>query len=345
MTAPPIVATERAEVTDYLRYIEAARGYSAHTVVSYRHDLKVFADWLDQKYPAGWEWSTPPRADFRAFLGDLQRNGRSKETVGRQIAALRSFYRFMRNLLDRDLPNIARQTRTPKTDKKLPKHLQPEQTRALFRLAEHDVIAAPSGFAKHQAIRDLAIVETFYSTGLRLAELVGLDRDHVELTDRVDSNRGWVFVANGKGGKQRWVPLGSHAVRALNAWIPSREAVADYTDTQSRAMFTSMRGGRIFERTVQRRIKKLLCRIGAPHLTVHSLRHTFGTDMRDAGASIRAVQAMMGHESINQTGRYQAVAVSSLKAVYLACHPRADVDGTQYLEGPACRPDEPEAIP
>lgn len=337
-------ATERPEVTEYLRHLAAVRNYSDHTIVAYRHDLKVFAAFLDEAFPTGWDWETPQRGDFRHFLGNLQRAGRSKQTVSRQLAVLRSFVRFLRNHLDRDLPNIARQTRTPKLDSRLPKHLTYEQTRTLFRIIEEDIVAAPTIEQRWRAVRSRAICEVLYSTGARLSELCALDVDTVELQDRVDDNRGWAHILHGKRDKERWVPLGSHAVTAVRAWLPIRAAIAEHREHETRALFASLRGGRIEKLNVQRRVVALLARTGALHLSVHSLRHTMASHLLDKGASLRAVQAMLGHENIAQTGRYCHVTTTKLREVYMAAHPRAHRDGTEYFEGPACKPDEPEAI-
>ena len=336
-------ATE-ADVTDYLHYVEAAKNYSTHTIVAYRHELAVFSAFLDEKYPAGWAWETPDRAAFREWMGDLQRKGLSKRSAARALASVRSFYTFLRNTLDRDTPNVPRRVRTPKFDSMLPGHLTLEQAKELFQIAERDAASAAGWRDRNQAIRDLAIAEVFYSTGCRLSELCDLDFKDVELTDRVFESRGWATILEGKGGDSRVVPLGTFAVRALKAWLPVREAMQEHQNKRSRALFVSLRCDRMDQRSVQRRMDKLLGRAGRPDLSVHALRHSMATHLHDAGANLRAVQAMLGHKNISMTGRYAHVAVTGLKETYMRCFPRANLDIGPYLD-PVCKPDEPEAIP
>jgi integrase/recombinase XerC len=339
--APAVIGTERPEVEDFLKYIDAIKEYSPHTLTAYRHDLKVLADWLDEQYPAGWEFETPTRADIRRFLGDLERKGRSRETRARQLAVIHSFVQFVGFHLDRDLPKLALQTRCGRLAKRLTKHLSEEQVGELFRLAEQDVTVNGT-WGHRQAIRDLAMYETLYSTGMRLAELCALDRDDVTLGDKKDPIRGWADVKRAKGGKAGGAPLGTYAVRAIKAWLPIRAKLQDHHQMHIRALFLSMPGYRIGHRAVQRRVEKMLIRIGAPDLSVHSFRHSFATHLLDQGASLRAIQEMLNHVSLDQTGRYCAVAVKNLKKTYMASHPRANYDGYEGLYEPHCRPDEPE---
>jgi site-specific recombinase XerD len=226
---------------------------------------------------------------------------------------VRSFYRFLQ--IHHGLETgLARSARAPKLDKRLPAYLEKGQVESLFAWAE-----LKAGEGSFEAVRDLAILELFYSTGMRLSELAGLNLDDVDLLSDQAKVRG-------KGRKERIVPVGSRAVLALRRYLTVREPVVGRRGTPAsgkRAVFVSRRGGRLAARSIQKTVHRLYDAVGADGLRTHSLRHTFATHMLDAGADLRAVQEMLGHASLSTTQIYTHTSIERLKRVYNQAHPRA----------------------
>jgi integrase/recombinase XerC len=226
---------------------------------------------------------------------------------------VRTFYRFLQRN-EQVETNPARAVGSPKVDRYLPTYLERGQVERLF---DHAAARAMDG--THADVRNLAILELFYSTGMRLAELQGLDRRDLDLV-------GQQVKVTGKGRKQRILPVGDHAVRALRNYEARRDellrrigAAADRD-----AVFLSDRGRRLSRRTIQQSITRLLGSVdGDGELSVHSLRHSFATHLLDAGADLRAVQELLGHASVSTTQIYTHTSVERLKEVYRKAHPRA----------------------
>jgi integrase/recombinase XerC len=298
------------ELAEFLEHLARERQVSPNTVTAYERDLVAFVEFCGRHYGGHWAWATVDRQGLRGFLGELQRRGLAKRTAARALSAIRALYRYLQ--IHHGLAvNPARAMRIPKLDRRLPAHLDREQMASLFAQAE--ARAENGDFA---ALRDLAILELFYSSGLRLAELCGLNVGELDLlADQVK--------VLGKGRKERLVPVGARAVLALRRYLEAREGVVARGGGDRRAVFVSQRGRRLASRSVQRLVHRMLEGAGADGLRTHSLRHTFATHLLDAGADLRAVQELLGHASLSTTQIYTHTSVERLKKVYQQAHPRA----------------------
>ena len=303
-------AAERPEVGEYLRYIESARQLSPHTVSAYRRDLAELCEFLAEREVA--EWNDVARDDLRAFIGDLSRRELARRSIARKLSAARSFLRWLHREGRIDA-NPGRLVRSPKLEKTLPGWLTAQQVDELFRAAEAN--AAEGGF---RPARDLAVLETFYGTGMRLSELHGLDWADVDLL-------GEQAKVRGKGKKERIVPLTSSAARALRRYELRRDdVVRSVKEADRRAVFLSERGRRLSRRQVQNIVRGFLDRIAEESgLSTHSLRHSFATHLLDGGADLMAVKELLGHESLSTTRIYTHTSKERLKQVYQQAHPRA----------------------
>jgi integrase/recombinase XerC len=284
-------ASPRPEIRAFLRYLAKERNDSAHTVRAYERDLAALQAFCDTYYGGreAWRWQTVDRLALRSFMGELVRQGLAKRSVARAMSVARSFYRFLGARYGVE-ENPAKGLRLPKLERRLPEVLDRNQIEELFRHAE--TIAEQGGFGPN---RDLAILELFYSTGVRLAELAGLDLSEIDVISQQVKVRG-------KGKKERIVPFGRHASLALRRYLVERDAIlAGATGpTDGEAVFLSRMGYR-----------------------VHTLRHSFATHLLDAGADLRAVQELLGHASLSTTQVYTHTSVARLKKVYRDAHPRA----------------------
>jgi integrase/recombinase XerC len=295
----------------FLEHLEKERDQSPHTLKAYRRDLAAFREFGDRFYGAGWRWGQVDRLGVRGFLGELDRRGLSKRSAARALSALRSFYRYLQ--VHHGIANaVVRAARTPKVEKRLPTYFRRDEMEALFGHAE--ALAEPGEFT---ALRDLAMLELFYSSGLRLAELAGLELRTLDLlTDQVK--------VRGKGRKERIVPVGAKATQALRRYLLAREAVARRPGANRTAVFLNRSGRRLGVGTIQRRMHRLFdaASNGGGGRRVHSLRHSFATHLMDAGADLRAVQELLGHASLSTTQIYTHTSVERLKQVYRQAHPR-----------------------
>jgi integrase/recombinase XerC len=298
----------RAEANEFLLHLEKERQQSPHTVAAYRRDVEQFQDFCDRHY-GEWSWATVDRLGIRGFLAELQRRGLARRSAARALSAVRSLYRFLAD--HHGITNPApRAARMPKLEKRLPGYLERGQAAQLFDYAE-----ARAAGDQFEAVRDLAMLELFYSTGMRLSELAGLDLRFLDLL----SDQARVL---GKGRKERIVPVGSKAVQALRRYLALRDEVARGRGADREAVFLSKRGRRLAPRSIQRAMHRLLDGVGGEGLRVHSLRHSFATHMLDAGADLRAVQELLGHASLRTTQIYTHTSVERLKKVYHQAHPR-----------------------
>jgi integrase/recombinase XerC len=301
----------RPDIERFRDFLDKERNDSPHTVKAYVRDVTAFADFADQFYGAPWTWGGVDRLAIRGFLGEFESRKAARASAARALSALRTFYRYL-SITERVDVNPAKAARTPKRAKTLPAHLDRTEVELLFAEAERR--AADGGFA---GIRDLAMLELFYSTGMRLSELTGLNTEDVDLvSDQVK--------VRGKGKKERIVPVGRHAVAAVRAYAGHRDSRLGMGRGATRALFLNQRGNRITVRGVQLAMKSLLGELSRGRdLHVHSLRHTFATHLLDAGADLRAVQELLGHASLSTTQVYTHTSVERLKKVYHQAHPRA----------------------
>ncbi len=295
------------EIAEFVTFLSKERNDSPHTVKAYERDVGAFAAFCQDYYGGPWSWAGVDRLAVRGFLAAEQRRGLAKRSVARALSALRTFYRFLNATRGLEV-NPARAARTPKLDRTLPTYLTRAEVEMLF--ADAEVRAAAGGFRE---ARDLAMLELFYSTGMRLSELAGLNDPDVDLvSDQVK--------VRGKGKKERIVPVGSHATAALRKYQRQRDRLFKST----RAVFVNHRGQRLTTRGVQLAMKRLFDGLArGKDLHVHALRHSFATHLLDAGADLRSVQELLGHASLGTTQVYTHTTMERLKKVYQQAHPRA----------------------
>jgi len=306
--------SEPPAVTDFLTHLEKERDVSPHTLTAYRRDLDEFVTFLGKYYGIGeWSWQGLDRLAIRGFLAHLTRKKLNKRSIARSLSAVRSLYKYLHRS-EQVEANPARGVSSPKQDKYLPGYLDRGQIELLFQSAE---LKAKGG--KFSDVRNAAILELFYSTGMRLSELRGVNRMDLDLLSQQVKVRG-------KGRKERIIPIGDHAQLALRNYESKRdELLRGAGQTADRtAFFLSSRGKRISVRAIQNAVKGFLEKFDeSAGLSTHSLRHTFATHLLDAGADLRAVQELLGHASISTTQIYTHTSVERLKAVYQKAHPRA----------------------
>jgi integrase/recombinase XerC len=301
-------------VDDYLTHLAKERDVSPNTVKAYTRDLRDFVEFLGRYYGgAEWTWQGVDRIAMRGYLGHLSKRGLGKRSMARTLSAIRSFYKYLHRNEVVDA-NPARAVGAPKLEKYLPGYLDRAQIDLLFQLAE---VRAWEG--KFVDVRNLAILELFYSTGMRLSELQSLGRSDLDMITQQAKVRG-------KGRKERIIPVGDHAILALRNYEAKRDDLTRGLGPKVDriAVFIGRTGKRIGVRAVQKVVTGFLKQIDEDAgLSVHSLRHTFATHLLDAGADLRAVQELLGHASISTTQIYTHTSVERLKQVYVKAHPRA----------------------
>jgi integrase/recombinase XerC len=307
-------AAAPGEVEEYLTHLAKERDVSPNTLKAYRRDLDEFGGFLAGYHGgAAWSWEGVDRLAMRGFLAHLTRRGLSRRSIARTLSAVRGFYKFLA-VNELVAANPARAVGAPKLDKHLPGYLDRTQIDLLFQSAE---VRALEG--RFEDVRNLAILELFYSTGMRVSELQGLNRADLDLISQQVKVRG-------KGRKERIVPVGDHAQRALRNYEAKRDELNGRLGgaVDRRATFVGRTGQRLTVRAVQKLMARFLAQVDEQAgLSTHSLRHTFATHLLDAGADLRAVQELLGHASISTTQIYTHTSVERLKEVYRKSHPRA----------------------
>lgn len=294
---------------DFLKYLRIQKNYSPHTIEAYERDLTQFLVYLNNQTPdkePGVEAFS--RAAIREYLYILANSGLSRRSIARKLATIKSFGKYM--LLEGVIEkNPAAEVKTPKIERKEPVFLS---------LDEIELSMKTTAGEKMISYRTLAILELFYSTGIRLSELQSLD------TDSIDFHNGVVRVL-GKGNKERIIPVGRKAIKAVKVFLPMRkERLIETGHPDEKALFINIRGGRFGRRSIQMAVSRHLRMISEKeHLSPHVLRHTFATHMLDNGADLRAVQELLGHSSLSTTQFYTHVTMERLKKAYKQAHPRA----------------------
>jgi integrase/recombinase XerC len=289
------------ELAAFLKRLSTERRLSPHTVAAYEHDLRALLAFCEREQIPSFK--ALDSFSVRRFAAESHRKGLSARSVARRLSAVRTFLNYL--IETRALKNNAAvHVQAPKAPRRLPATLDADQVASLLAISGDEPAT----------LRDRAILELFYSSGLRLAELVGLDLGSVDVADRT------VRVI-GKGSKARVVPVGKHALAALHDWLAVRGELAR---TGEMALFVGPRGSRISPRTVQKRVNEWAKRQGAPTgVHPHMLRHSFATHVLESSRDLRAVQELLGHASLSTTQIYTHVDFQHLANVYDQAHPRA----------------------
>jgi integrase/recombinase XerC len=300
-------------IRDFDRHMAVERNLSPHTRTNYLIDLRQFQVYLEAQHAPLLQ-----RGDeglmaldylvIRSFMGALHRKKLSKTTIGRKVATLRTFFNYLLRE-GRVRINPAALVSTPRTEKTVPRFLSVDDMNTLLN--------AP-GTTDARGLRDKAILELFYSSGIRLSELTGLNLDAIDEAQAL-------LRIHGKGRKVRIVPVGRPALAAIRAYLEKREACGrPEADRPDGPVFLGSRGRRLSASSAQRIVNKAVLASGIGRkISPHALRHSFATHLMDAGADLRSIQEMLGHESLSTTQKYTAVSVSRLMEVYDKAHPKA----------------------
>ncbi len=286
-------------IDSFLSHLEVVRHLSPHTISSYRRDLDSFFTFLKEKHDS---WEEVQDHHVRGFVAQERRRGLSARSIQRALSSIRSFFNY---LLDEEVveTNPAANISSPKSAQLLPKALDTDLVKRLLDFK-------PEGDIE---IRDKAMVELLYSSGLRLSELCGLNMDSVSIKER--SCR-----VVGKGNKTRDLPVGEKAIQSLRDWLLVRENISS---DANKALFLNKNGKRISTRSVQLRLERLSKKRGLPMVNPHMLRHSFASHILESSGDLRAVQEMLGHSDIGTTQIYTKLDFQHLSKVYDDAHPRA----------------------
>ncbi len=291
----------RKHIFDFLSYLRNERNVSPHTLRGYLSDLEQLSTFLGDK-----ELSAVDHQTLRRFIARLMQGEVKKSSIARKLSAIRSFFRYLNRegILS---SNPARLVATPRREKRLPAVLTADDA---LRLMESPNSMKPEG--RCIVLRDRAVLETLYSTGIRASELIGMNREDID-------THGSLVRIRGKGRKERIVPIGNKAREAINAYLTCPSRIAE-----TAAVFIGPSGKRLTARTVQRILENHRKQLGLQQkASPHTLRHSYATHMLESGADLRAIQELLGHASLSTTQRYTHVNLDSLMEVYDKTHPRA----------------------
>lgn len=295
-------ADDEQRVADFLEKLTVQDRASVHTVKNYQRDLQRLQAYCTEK--AIFHWQEVQATDIRAHIANRHRQSIGSKSLQRELSAIRSFYRYlMQN--NHAIRNPAQTIKAPKQSRTLPKTLDVDQVKGLLEAGADSVLE----------IRDVAMFELFYSSGLRLSELTNLD-----LTD-IDLHEQSLKVRSGKGGKDRILPVGTKAIAALNQWLLQR---TKFAKENASAVFISSRGSRLGQRNIELRLQIWCKKKGiAEAVHPHMLRHSFASHMLEASQDLRGVQELLGHSNISTTQIYTHLDFQHLADIYDKAHPRA----------------------
>lgn len=301
-------------------HMEVERNLTPNTRKNYLIDIRQFEEFLAKNYASALDSGPDSLKNIdhlmiRAFLGSLYREKLKKVTISRKVTALRTFFNY---LLREGMvkSNPAEMIQAPRVEKYIPVFLSVDEMQALLKAEE-----APGA----TAFRERAVIELFYSSGIRLSELVGLNMGDIDFIQGL-------MKVRGKGRKERIVPVGDPALAALREYIESRKGISEtgrYGGLND-PVFVGKKGARLSTRTIARILDKMVLMSGLKRkISPHVLRHTFATHMMEAGADLRAIQELLGHESLSTTQKYTSVSVGRLLDVYDKAHPKARKTGSE----------------
>ncbi|TFD79259.1 site-specific tyrosine recombinase XerD [Cryobacterium fucosi] len=297
----------RAAVDSYLRHVAIERGLSANTVAAYRRDLVIYAGWLAGHELADLRAITSLHvSEFVRFLGLREESPLTAASIARILSTVRGFHRFLleEGVVETD---VAHESKPPKLGTRLPKAISTEQVTALLGATDGEDV---------QSLRDKALLELLYATGARVSEAVNLNVDDVLEQD--------VVRLTGKGDKQRIVPVGSFARKAIDAYLVRARPLLSGRGKATPALFLGLRGQRVSRQNAWLIIRAAAERAGLDgHVSPHTLRHSFATHLLAGGADVRVVQELLGHSSVATTQIYTLVTVDTLRDMYTTAHPRA----------------------
>lgn len=300
-------SAENKYAESFLTYLEVEKSCSKLTIENYRKDIHAFVVFCQEKWQKTVIWEQVGPLDIRSYLAFLNEKQYARRTIARKISALRSFYKYLvrENIIEY---NPLSKIHSPKLEKKLPTFLDEFEVNELLELPDQKPLGR----------RDQAILEILYATGCRVSELVGMTLDRIDLENR------YVLVL-GKGNKERVVPLGHTACRAVQEYLGIRKALmVKYAAEPHEFLFVNNRGGVLTDRSVRRILDKYISHLALrKNVSPHTLRHSFATHLLEHGADLRAVQELLGHANLSTTQIYTHITNERIATVYRQNHPRA----------------------
>ena len=294
------------DIQVYLSYLESVKQYSQHTLNGYKRDLQKLSKFLsDQEID---KWKLVKEHDLRTFVNSERRRGLSPRSIQRILSSCRTFFEFL--LTEGQIKlSPAQNISSPKLAQLLPKAMDADLVQKLLDFKAKGMIE----------VRDKALAELLYSSGLRLSEICKLNMEDLDTKERT-------CVVSGKGNKTRIVPVGKKAIQAIRDWFMYRSELKQSKATSTNAIFLNNKGNRISPRSIQLRLEKLCLMRGLPGINPHMLRHSFASHVLESSGDLRAVQEMLGHSDIGTTQIYTKLDFQHLSKVYDKAHPRAKKD-------------------
>ena len=294
------------DIQIYLSYLESVKQYSQHTLNGYKRDLQKLSNYLsDQEID---KWKLVKEHDLRTFVNSERRRGLSPRSIQRILSSCRTFFEFL--LTEGQIKlSPAQNISSPKLAQLLPKAMDADLVQRLLDFKAKGMIE----------VRDKALAELLYSSGLRLSEICKLNMEDLDTKERT-------CIVSGKGNKTRIVPVGKKAIQAIRDWFMYRSELKQSKATSTNAIFLNNKGNRISPRSIQLRLEKLCLMRGLPGINPHMLRHSFASHVLESSGDLRAVQEMLGHSDIGTTQIYTKLDFQHLSKVYDKAHPRAKKD-------------------